>query len=62
MRCILRCEVDRLGMVTIDGRFTSRFVTSRLDTPVLRALITVTDMRGETLSRARDAFVWHPPN
>src|SRR5947209_3047344 len=25
----LRCELDRVGMVTIDRRFTSRFVTSR---------------------------------
>ncbi|HEV8510664.1 MAG TPA: hypothetical protein VGQ48_09485 [Gemmatimonadales bacterium] len=58
----LRCELDRVGMVTIDGRFTSRFVTSRLDIPVLSALITVTSTRGETLYRARDAFVWHPPN
>jgi hypothetical protein len=58
----LRCELDRVGMVTIDGRFTSRFVTSRLDTPVLSAVITVTSTRGETLYRARDAFVWHPPN
>src|SRR5213592_919598 len=33
----LRCELDRVGMVTIDGRFTSRFVTSRLDQPVLSA-------------------------
>jgi hypothetical protein len=58
----LRCELDRVGMVTIDGRFTSRFVTSRLDMPVLSALITVTNTRGETLYRARDAFYWHSPD
>jgi hypothetical protein len=58
----LRCELDRVGTVTIDGRFTSRFVTNRLDTPVFSALITVTNTRGETLYRARDAFVWHPPD
>lgn len=58
----LRCELDRVGMVTIDGRFTSRVVTSRLDMPVLSALITVTNTRGETLYRARDSFLWHAPD
>ncbi len=58
----LRCELDRVGTVTIDGRFTSRFVTSRLDTPVLSALITVTNTRGEILYRARDSFRWHEPD
>src|SRR5436309_7447513 len=27
----LRCEFERVGVVTIDGRFTSRYVTSSLD-------------------------------
>jgi hypothetical protein len=58
----LRCEFDRVGMVTIDGRFTSRFVTSSLDTPALSALITITNTRGETLYRARDSFRWHTPD
>lgn len=58
----LRCELDGVGMVTIDGRFTSRFITSRLDTPVLSALITITNTRGETLYRARDSFYWHAPD
>jgi hypothetical protein len=58
----LRCELDRVGMVTIDGRFTSRLVTNRLDTPVLSALITVTNTRGETLYRARSSFLWHVPD
>jgi hypothetical protein len=58
----LRCELDGVGMVTIDGRFTSRFSTSRLDTPVLSALITITNTRGETLYRARDSFYWHAPD
>lgn len=58
----LRCELDRVGMVTIDGRFTSRFVTNRLDAPVLSALITVTNTRGEVLYRARDSFRWHEPD
>lgn len=57
----LRCEVERVGMVTIDGRFTSRFATSRLDTGVLSALITVANPRGEVLYRARDSFRWHEP-
>jgi hypothetical protein len=58
----LRCELDGVGMVTIDGRFTSGFTTSRLDTPVLSALITITNTRGETLYRARDSFYWHEPD
>jgi hypothetical protein len=58
----LRCEFDRVGMVTIDGRFPSRFVTSHLDAPVLTAWITVTNTRGETLYRARDSFRWHAPD
>ncbi|MGH2375386.1 MAG: hypothetical protein ACRDIC_18175 [bacterium] len=58
----LRCELDRVGLVTIDGRFTSRFVTSRLDMPVLSAWITITNTRGETLYRARDSFRWHAPD
>jgi hypothetical protein len=58
----LRCELDRVGMVTIEGRFASRFVTNRLDTPVLSALITVSNTRGEILYRARDSFRWHAPD
>ena len=58
----LRCEIDRVGMVTIDGRFTSGFVTSRLDAPVLSASITITNTRGEILYRARDSFRWHAPD
>src|SRR2546422_2479139 len=58
----LRCELERVGVVTIDGRFTSRFVTSSLDTPVLSALITITNTRGETLFSARESFYWHAPD
>jgi len=58
----LRCELYRVGMVTIDGRFPSRVVTSRLDAPVLSALITVTNARGEIMYRARDSFRWHEPD
>ena len=58
----LRCELYRVGMVTIDGRFTSRVVTGRLDAPALSALITVTNPRGEVLYRARDSFRWHGPD
>jgi hypothetical protein len=57
----LRCELYRVGMVTIDGRFNSRVVTGRLDMPALSALITVTNQRGEVLYRARDSFRWHGP-
>ena len=58
----LRCELERVGIVTIDGQFPSRSVTSRLDAPVLDALITITNTRGETLFRARESFYWHAPD
>src|SRR5437667_12849879 len=58
----LRFEFERVGVVTIDGRFTSRYVTSSLDTPVLSALITITNTRGETLFSARESFYWHAPD
>jgi len=58
----LRCELESVGMVTIDGQFTSRSITSRLDAPVLNALITITNTRGETLFRARESFYWHAPD
>ena len=57
----LRCELYRVGMVTIDGRFNSRVVTGRLDMPALSAFITVTNTRGEVIYRARDSFRWHGP-
>lgn len=56
----LRCEHDRVGTVIVDGRFLTRFATTRLDTPVLSAFVTVRNQRGETLYRARDSFTWHP--
>ncbi len=59
----LRCELEAAGIVvTIDGRFPSRYTTSRLDMPVLSALITVTNTRGDVLYRARDSFEWHVPD
>src|SRR5712691_707521 len=59
----LRCEFERVGiMVTIEGQFPSRSVTSRLDAPVLNAFVTVTNTRGETLFRARESFYWHAPD
>src|SRR2546422_8940927 len=58
----LRCEFERVGTVTIDGQFPSRSVTSRLDAPVLNALVTFTNTRGETLFRARESFYWHAPD
>ncbi len=59
----LRCEFERVGiMVTIEGQFPSRSVTSRLDAPVLNAVVTVTNTRGETLFRARESFYWHTPD
>jgi hypothetical protein len=58
----LRCEFERVGTVTIDGQFPSRSVTSRLDAPVLNAVVTFTNTRGETLFRARESFYWHAPD
>ena len=58
----LRCEFERVGTVTIEGQFPSRSVTSRLDAPVLNALVTMTNTRGETLFRARESFYWHAPD
>jgi hypothetical protein len=61
-RLQLRCELERVGTVLIDGRFLTRYATTRLDTPVLSAFITVRNTRGETVYRARDAFTWHAPD
>jgi hypothetical protein len=59
----LRCEFERVGIVvTIEGQFPSRTVTSRLDAQVLNAWITITNTRGETLFRARESFYWHTPD
>jgi len=59
----LRCEFERVGIVvTIEGQFPSRSVTSRLDAQVLNAWITITNTRGETVFRARDPFYWHAPD
>src|SRR6266702_1052284 len=58
----LRCEFERVGIMTIDGQFPSRSVTSSLDAPVLNDMITITNTRGETLFRARESFYWHAPD
>src|SRR5882762_7533533 len=59
----LRCEFERVGIVvTIEGQFPSRTVTSRLDAQVLNAWVTVTNTRGETVFRARESFYWHAPD
>jgi hypothetical protein len=58
----LRCEFERVGVVAIDGQFPRRSVTSSLDAPVLDAVVTMTNTRGETLFRARQSFYWHEPD
>ena len=59
----LRCEFERVGIVvSIEGQFPQRSVTSHLDAPVLNATITVTNTRGETVFRARESFLWHTPD
>ena len=57
----LTCEIDRVGIMTIDGRFLTRVATTALDRPVLSALLTVRNARGEIVYRARDSFVWRAP-
>jgi hypothetical protein len=56
----LRCESLQVGIITIDGRFLTRLVTTRLDTPVASAVVTVRTRSGEVLYSARDSFVWQP--
>lgn len=56
----LRCEDPEVGTVTIDGKFLTRLVTTRLDAAVLSAVVTVRAGSGEVLYRARDSFEWHP--
>jgi hypothetical protein len=58
----LRCTLEPYGVVTVEGRFPSRYATSKLDMPVLSAVITVTNTRGEVQYRARDSFYWHVPD
>jgi len=59
----LRCEFERVGIVvTIEGQFPARTVTSHLDAQVLNAWITITNTRSETLFRARESFYWHAPD
>lgn len=56
----LRCDDPQVGIVTIDGKFLTRFVTNRLDAAVVSAVVTVRAGTGEILYRARDSFEWHP--
>ena len=58
----LRCTLEPYGVVTVEGRFPARYATSKLDMPVLSAVIMVTNTRGEVQYRARDSFYWHVPD
>jgi hypothetical protein len=58
----LRCEIERVGVMAIDGRFVNRVATTRLDAPTISAVLTVRNLRGEILYSARDNFVWHQPD
>jgi len=57
----MRCEIERVGTMTIDGRFVNRVATTRMDAPAISAVLTVRNTRGEVLYSARDNFVWRPP-
>ena len=54
----LRCDYPQVGIVTIEGRFLTRLVTNRLDTPAVLAVVTVRAGSGEVLYSAQDSFVW----
>ena len=58
----LRCEIERVGVMSIDGRFVHRVATTRLDAPAISAVLTVRNLRGEVVYSARDNFVWHQPD
>ena len=58
----LRCTIEPVGLITIEGRFPARYATSKLDMPVLSALITVSTTGGEIVYRAHDSFYWHVPD
>ena len=55
------CDIERVGTMTIDGRFVTRVATTAMDAPAISALLTVRNMRGEVVYSARDNFVWRPP-
>ena len=57
----LSCEIERVGVMTIDGRFVNRVATTRLDAPAISAVLTVRNLRGEVVYSARDNFVWRAP-
>ena len=57
----LSCEIERVGNMTIDGRFVNRVATTRLDAPAISATLTVRNLRGEVVYSARDNFVWRAP-
>ena len=56
----LRCDDPQMGVVTIKGSFLSRFATTRLDAPVVSAVVTVRTGSGEILYNAQDRFTWEP--
>ena len=56
----LRCADPQVGTVTVDGKFLTRLATTRLDAPVLSAVVTVRTGSGDILYSARDSFTWHP--
>jgi hypothetical protein len=53
----LGCDYPGLGVVTIDGNFLTRIATSRSDTAVVSAIVTVT-AEGQLFYHARDSFIW----
>ena len=51
-RVQLRCDLERVGTVMIDGRFLSRFATTRLDSPVLSVFVTIRNQNSAETSAA----------
>src|SRR5216110_1116314 len=50
----LRCDDPQVGTVTIDGKFLTRLLTTRLDAAVVTAVVTVRSGSGEIVYNARD--------
>jgi hypothetical protein len=56
----LRCDDPAVGVVTIEGKFLRRLVTTNLGAPAISAVVTVRSGGGEVMYSARDSFLWEP--
>jgi len=58
----LTCDGPPGTTITIDGKFLTRLATTRLESAVLSAVVTVRSGGGDVLYSARDRFAWQPPH